>query len=269
MMALLNISCSYYNAHYCERQEDTNTAIEIIIGHGWHILEGIVTLASLAVTALATWFVATYTRKLNVSTRKLWLAGEHQTRIGEDTAKATMSAAQAARDSADTLPALERAYILLEMVAANTRNIDRIIDLIAKGKIVNRKFETGADGYPIIEFTFKNYGRTPAIIKDISYKFDHWSIETTPAYIHREDIRSESALGFNESTAIKRTGVLLPISKEAAEAILARKSFLWFYGRIVYDDVFGREHETTFWWRYGGPSIGLGQWGGPEWNKRT
>ena len=39
-----------------------------------------------------------------------------------------------------------------------------------------------------------------------------------------------------------------PLSIDAARSIQTGQSFLWFFGRVVYDDVFGREHETRFCW---------------------
>jgi hypothetical protein len=43
-----------------------------------------------------------------------------------------------------------------------------------------------------------------------------------------------------------------PIALYEARSILDGRSFLWFYGRVVYKDVFGKSHETRFCWIYNG-----------------
>jgi hypothetical protein len=45
--------------------------------------------------------------------------------------------------------------------------------------------------------------------------------------------------------------------------------FLIFVGRIIYDDVFGQEHETRVCWRYDTESHQLISYGSPEYNLRT
>jgi hypothetical protein len=37
-----------------------------------------------------------------------------------------------------------------------------------------------------------------------------------------------------------------------AAAIVRAQSYIWFYGRILYDDIFGQEREHRFLWRFGG-----------------
>jgi hypothetical protein len=44
---------------------------------------------------------------------------------------------------------------------------------------------------------------------------------------------------------------------------------LLFVGRVIYDDVFGREHETRVCWRYNPETDVLVEHGGGEWNVRT
>jgi hypothetical protein len=47
------------------------------------------------------------------------------------------------------------------------------------------------------------------------------------------------------------------------------ESFLWFYGHIVYDDIFGKGHETAFCWYYDGLAKSFYQYGGRRYNYRT
>ena len=44
---------------------------------------------------------------------------------------------------------------------------------------------------------------------------------------------------------------------------------LLFVGRVIYDDVFGREHETRVCWRYDPEADSLVEYGGSESNCRT
>ena len=42
------------------------------------------------------------------------------------------------------------------------------------------------------------------------------------------------------------------MTKEDASTVVHAYSYIWFYGRVIYDDNFGKRHEHRFLWRYGG-----------------
>jgi hypothetical protein len=113
-----------------------------------------------------------------------------------------------------------------------------------------------------VSYNFKNYGKTPAIIKEISAMFFVGSKPPSePVYIPNDDILKESMIASGDVTAIAdstrdilthyckfKTAVTLAEAKEIVRA----QSYIWFFGRILYEDIFGRKHEHRFLWRYGG-----------------
>jgi Cu2+-containing amine oxidase len=69
---------------------------------------------------------------------------------------------------------------------------------------------------------------------------------------------------------------LWPIPKDTITTITDEESielqcgnaFLWFYGHLVYEDIFGHAHETRFCWRYNAGYDRYDQDGADE-NRRT
>jgi hypothetical protein len=92
-------------------------------------------------TALATVAIAWFTFTLRRSTDRLWEAGEGQLRVAKDSA-------DAAKASSEALARMERAYLFLSVVVAHLG-----------GK--------GVDHRVSVQFHFKNYGRTPALVTDV------------------------------------------------------------------------------------------------------
>jgi hypothetical protein len=150
-----------------------------------------------------------------------------------------------------------------------------------------------------IQFQFINHGKTPAIIKTASGEFNPWA--DIPRRIHYSDpplsgeiiIRAgeiypqpiERAVTSVQARISERTGVAAPthifyqgrqklvefLDAESVRGIKEGHNFLWFYGHIVYDDVFGREHETRFCWCYNGLTNSFQQYnrGDEGLNRRT
>lgn len=147
-------------------------------------------------------------------------------------ADAAKDAAKAAQLSADALTAIERAYVFL-------------------GKEITCQIDwpttTGEERKSKIAIRFKNLGKTPAILKEI-----HWGV-----------IRMAGAP--NGVDAAKLPGGPLPVSiilssgdasrqlthefsiqgKDVDSINLGREQ-LYLTGRVIYDDVFGKSHETGF-----------------------
>jgi hypothetical protein len=185
--------------------------------------------------------------------------------------EAAAVAARAARDSADALPNLERAYIFIELdphVGENIRKV--LLEIATKPGYRDGRFGLHVD----IRYQFINHGKTPAIIEVMTSKLDAWealpseilfSDERLPQEIvvRAGDIYPDRAknlqLGlpdimplYSYHNRVQSTGD--EIKFNAAESIRSGRSFVWFYGQVVYKDVFGKSHKTRFCWRYSWPN---------------
>jgi hypothetical protein len=100
------------------------------------------------VTAIATMFIGLFTYTLKKSTDRMWVA--------------TKQAAEVAQKSADALPAIERAYLFLDdEIEANFVNVTRE--------------KNGDRMEAVVKFSFRNHGKTPAILKGIKGTAGHSS----------------------------------------------------------------------------------------------
>lgn len=236
--------------------------------------------------AFFTFWLAIFTFVLAVSTIGLWTvtwrSGIRQSRemresirVSSESSANAERAARAARDSADALPALERAYIFVEIDPNAVKAIDSII----------RAFQDRHEGMPtsapselVVGYQLINHGKTPAIIKAMSAYFMHRA--DFPQQINYTDVSLpgeivvqageiypppiEKAVTSIDARLSDTTGVAPPthlhyqkrqplsqlIDAEAARSVQHGHSFLWFYGHALYEDVFGRPHETRFCWFY-------------------
>jgi len=100
-----------------------------------------------------------------------------------------------------------------------------------------------------VKYKIRNYGKTPAIIKEISHCLT-WAktLPRMPAYIPADFVLEEQMISANDSA-----GVITCESNESfmksIESFNKGESSSWFYGRVVYDDIFGNRHEHCFvWW---------------------
>jgi hypothetical protein len=212
-------------------------------------------------TAISTTLIAIFTIVLALVTGR-------QARLTKLVADAGKEAADAAKLSADALPTLERAYVFIEIVPLSS-GMQHTIQHFRDHDQITEPFR------PEIQCQFINHGKTPAIVKRISAFFAHYSdlprevryidepisgeiviqagsVHPAPYQtpgIFRDRIGGMPEFSFFQKRVPLSTG---PIDREAAQSLGEGKSFLWFYGHIVYNDIFGREHETRFCWWYNG-----------------
>ncbi len=258
-----------------------------------HINKELIDVSAALIAAFSTIAIAVFTFTLWITTRRLWISGDRQIDI------ITVSA-NAAKKSADALPALERAYVFLEIGHTNINELlsqlprfdENGIDItygisgLSEGFEGMRRprFSDLAASFQI-SFWFVNYGKTPAIIKDLSFSLTHQTIMNEPTYFEKmpilRDVVIPSGYRMTALNAIEPpSGEIspyvstdrIPIRHAIAVEIANNRSSVWFYGRITYDDVFGVEHVTPWWMRYSPTYGSLGVWrvsGEPEYNKRT
>lgn len=152
--------------------------------------------------------------------------------IANETANAAKKSAEAAEKSADALPAMERAYIFVEVRRKNPK---------ARLTINFNNF---------CEIVIKNYGKTPAIVRYIE-RFVTVLYGITPEIeIKRTGImpRIEKIIvsGGEEIIDVDTTSISEEKWNDIANNPNAR---LLCYGLIEYEDVFGKYHDTGWcWW---------------------
>jgi hypothetical protein len=79
-------------------------------------------------------------------------------------------------------------------------------------------------------------------------------------YVANDQVLHEHMIASGDSTAIP--GLERPshhycamtdsLTVWQAKSVVRAHSYVWFYGRIIYEDIFGVKHEHRFLWRYGG-----------------
>ncbi|MHB8268813.1 hypothetical protein [Bradyrhizobium sp.] len=198
----------------------------------WRHCAGVYALDNNAiVNAIGTVVIAIFTTILAVFTVRL--------------AGSTRIAADAANLNAEAVIAAERAYIFVEIR-------DEQVMLVIKQM-------SGLEQPPFtiaIDYRFTNEGKTPAIIRAISYgvtvaenlpsEREYSPILHLPTHLLGAG-KSTKSLEYNE---FKMTTAI-------ADSIVDLKATFWFYGNIVYDDMFGRQKTLNFVFHASGISEGF------------
>jgi len=186
-----------------------------------------------AVTAFAAILIAIFTWTLWRSSEKMW--------------SVTRVAANAAKQSADALVAAEQAQLLTIFEASNIPHV--LSELGRHDHPASAGVTTGER--VSVRYVFKNYGKSPAILKEISHDLQHWNdLPDELRYFPIPEMPKERAVMAGGSTESFQCIVMAPLTAGAATSIRTGDSFLWLYGHVVYDDAFGREREHRFLYRY-------------------
>jgi hypothetical protein len=175
--------------------------------------------------------------------------------------------ASAARDSAAALPALERAYVFLTVEGTN---IEPLL-LEARANIGAEMAPMTVDGLSV-HYRYENHGNTPAIIRAASVEFAHLTVLPSDLRYGDTPVDGEIVIRGGEANPRDKAEtryLTTPLTQEDVIRLSNGESFLWFYGHVVYDDIFGKGHETAFCWYYNGPAKSFYQYGGRRYNYRT
>ena len=204
-----------------------------------------------AVTAIAALVVVIFAWTMWRSSEKMW--------------NVTHAAAEAAKRSADALVVAEQAQLLAVFGASNVAHV--LSELGAHNPSTSQVPAPKERVY--VQYVLKNYGRTPAVLKEISHDLRHWArLPDELKYFPIPAMPKEVAIVAGASTETLQSTLTVPLTVEAAASIRTGDSFLWLYGHIVYDDAFGREREHRFLYRYRiGP--GFQPYHHGDWNKST
>jgi hypothetical protein len=202
----------------------------------------------LACSTIGLW-LATY--RLQKTTRDLAKSGEDQIAVARKGADAALLNAEAVINA-------ERAHLFvnieLENIAAMVSNAARAI---------------GDGTYALrVSYAFKNYGRTPAIIREINHgaiiKFElprertYSAVVDLPVHI----------LGAGEKSPPISNAVMPRMTTSLAESIRNIDAAFWFYGYVVYDDTFGWCRTLDFVWYYDATCSSLSLYSHRETEKR-
>lgn len=230
--------------------------------------------------ALAGFIVALFTFTLWRSTNKLWDVAEQQRKDGRRNLRAQIAttkaslviaekSANAAKASADALTSAERAYVFLVVEDANLADaVSAAFESSPNSELV--RITPRDRAAPWVEFRFENHGKTPANIQQISVGMSRAEKMPEPDEIpvmKRPIQRWSDVIGAAGRT---ENDTIIDAALTIAEADMFRGGGInfFFYGHIIYEDVFGAEHKTAFCWAYG-RGRNFGAWGGQKYNYRT
>jgi hypothetical protein len=259
------------------------------------VFDGLITTMATVVVAVFTVVLARVTgrqaqltRQLAESTQIAAKAAQETAAITRELAGSTETAAIAARDGAATVPTLERAYLFVEIeptglkdiTARLSRNPNEPPQAFMQSER-NRIDQTRS----ALWFHLANHGKTPAIVKAIGFTLQYRADINGPALFVTEPLKTGplaiaggmiSSGSFAQS--IDRTPETIfklhaqlgqSLMPEDIDRLRSGLFVLLFVGRVIYEDVFGGEHETRVCRRYDPESHRLTEYGGTEFNLRT
>jgi hypothetical protein len=170
-------------------------------------------------------------------------------------------------NSAAALPALERAYVFLTVEGTT---IEPLL-LEARGNIGAEMAPMTIDGLSV-HYRYENHGNTPAVIRAASVEFAH--LPVLPSDLRYSDTPVDGEIVIRGGEANPRDKaetryLTTPLTQEDVIKLSNGESFLWLYGHILNDDIFGEGHETAFCWYYDGLAKSFYPYGGRRYNYRT
>jgi hypothetical protein len=160
-------------------------------------------------------------------------------------ARAAQKSADAAKKSAEAAIATERArfYVVLD------HNFLECINRAASwdGPLDQEERTLPMDAQPMAGVTFKNYGKTPGFVADVSTGIVY--SETTPTPVFDEKVVMENIIAPGDST--EKFGTLISglLTMAQAKNVRDGAGTIWVFGTIGYDDVFGVRQRHNFFQR--------------------
>jgi hypothetical protein len=191
--------------------------------------------------------VADYTEALAWFTGLLALVSATQIAFLIRADKTARITAEAAKRSADAAVAAERGRFF---VVVGPHNFHKVVAL---GKMWPASPNMPiSDRRLLITYEFKNYGKTPAVIMAISHGIAISREPPDPVYTLSNLIPQETVIApsgtTDEQTCTFNTNFE---TVKDAMPLSTGESYIWFYGRIGYKDIFGDIGQThRFFFRY-------------------
>jgi len=183
---------------------------------------------------------------LVIFTCGLVIVGWLQICVLRGTLKATLRAADAAKKSADALPAIERAYLFVKITMENPD----------EEGIAGTTYEEPQYNMDNVKVIITNHGKTPAILTKhpcTNEVLTNDEIDEKIAKIASDDIDTWLPIGpvIIDSTSkptILPADFFMTVNKW--KQITMDKAFLVCIGCLHYKDIFGETHKTVFCWKY-------------------
>jgi hypothetical protein len=157
------------------------------------------------------------------------------------TTHTTIRAARASIKSAGAIVAAERARFFVVIDQCNLAHL--------VGKFQNEGRLTPGENISI-SFRFKNYGKTPGILKEriIDSVIAEELPETLPLLLRVKDF-PETMIGSMNETKLDWFGPAELPTTEQMGAVMRNTKRFWLYGRLYYNDVFGNPQVHCFYFR--------------------
>jgi len=106
---------------------------------------------------------------------------------------------------------------------------------------------------PTISFHFENFGKTPAFIKEVAEGIIECSTEPPiPVYTVTTKRHTSYMIASGGVTDTWKATAKNLLDFNTTKEILSGNKSLWFYGKIIFKDVFGNEHWHRFYWCFNG-----------------
>ncbi|MDE2285878.1 MAG: hypothetical protein KGK33_14805 [Hyphomicrobiales bacterium] len=163
------------------------------------------------------------------------------------TTHATIRATRAAQKSADALFAAERARFFIVIDKHDLNYLTGVIETSVTPPLQENAHVPGANFN--IRYRFRNYGKTPGIIKEVAI---HSMIATDPidpVFTLAFNDFPENMIGPQDSTPQRRYNPTIAPVVSQLRAIRRNNARFWFFGRLYYDDVFGNHQVHRFYFR--------------------
>jgi hypothetical protein len=161
-------------------------------------------------------------------------------------AKSTRVAADATKESADALVSAERSHVFIYPTESFSAHLTKasMSPIASEGTLSPR---------PVVNYMLKNLGKTPAILKEVRCRFVHLrELPPVPDYAAVSTAKiAKHVLASDGVTDTQSCRLEDDLSVHESRKIGA-ESALWFYGLIVWSDIFGIDHERGFLWTYAG-----------------
>lgn len=149
----------------------------------------------------------------------------------------------AAITAANAAIAVERAFLYVTIHSHNFGNI-------GNESFYDKSPELTLNGKRLVDYYFRNYGKTPAIIREVSHGITVSLTPPIPVYTVAPELEGQVVetggathpLICEEQTSVVTVGDALKVAKG--------ETYFWFFGKVEYIDVFGAPRTHRFLFRY-------------------
>jgi hypothetical protein len=152
----------------------------------------------------------------------------------------TRRSVDVAREAADALPLVERAYVYPLIISPGIE-IARYLDYVSSWSSDPTDDDAPAPKLISLSFKIKNYGKTPAILHSAYAGFGMYPIGAEFGLSI-----PESVLGAGETTGDFTAEMQVGITRKQALLIAGHAGALCLTGQVAFSDIWGKRHKTRF-----------------------